>query len=59
MNKKTYIQPDLTIDMMEEVTLLAESVTGVTGLDDVTVSDKDFTGGDADARGNGSIWDED
>ena len=59
MNKKTYIQPAFTIDSMEEVTLLAESVKGVDGLEGVTVSDKDFTGGDADARGNSSIWDED
>jgi len=59
MNKKMYMQPVLTIDSMEEEMFIAASVDGTSGLDDVSVSDKDFAGGEADARGNHSIWDED
>jgi len=59
MNKKMYMQPVLTIDSMEEEMFIAASVSSTSGLDDVEVSNEVFAGGEADARGNHSIWDED
>jgi len=59
MNKKMYMQPVLTIDSMEEEMFIAASVSSTSGLDGVEVSNEEFAGGEADARGNHSIWDED
>lgn len=47
--KKTYINP--TIEVMKLTTpLLTNSVTSVDGLDGVTTSETEFTGGEANSR---------
>ncbi len=48
---KTYIKPETEVTVIQFQPMLSNSVTGVSGLDGVTNSDDDFSGGDSDSRG--------
>lgn len=55
---KKYIKPNFSYEDPEmEPLLSSNSILGVTGADDLNVSDKDFSGGNADSRDN--LWDDD
>ena len=56
---KTYIKPRIKVIEVEAESLLdANSITTVSGVDGITTSDTEFTGGNADARRGSSLWDE-
>ena len=54
---KKYIKPNLEVMNIKVQPLMNNSVTTASGLDDVTISDSDFGGGDADSRSY-SLWDD-
>ena len=58
--KKEYIEPTISIMQVKMQTMIAGSggLRSVLGLDDVSVSDEDYSGGASDSRG-GSIWGDD
>ena len=60
MKKKAYMAPAITITTVEMQAPLASSnsVTSVSGIDGLTVGDGDFSGGAADSRRGGSLWDD-
>ena len=55
--KKTYIKPSVEVVCLELENMIANSVTGVSGLDGLSVSNEDFGGGAADAKGRGNADD--
>lgn len=55
---KKYIKPMIKKADIEAESLLANSVSSVSGLQGVTVSEEEFAGGTADSRSN-SQWDDD
>lgn len=57
---KTYIKPSVLITKVGTQRPLAGSnrVYSVSNLDGVSVSNDDFTGGTADSRSGGSLWDD-
>lgn len=54
---KKYIQPELTVVAVNLQTLICNSVTEVTGLDGVEMSNEDFEGGAVDSRRK-DVWDD-
>ena len=48
--KKTYIEPTLLVHKVVACQMICNSINGVTGLDGVTISEENFTGGASDAR---------
>jgi hypothetical protein len=48
--KKTYINPTIEVMKLNTTPLLTNSVTSVDGLDGVTTSETEFTGGEANSR---------
>ncbi len=58
--KKEYKNPTLKVVNVKPATILAGSISGVSGLDGVTKSDSEFSGGEGDARGSRfSSWEDD
>jgi len=55
---KTYIKPIVKVIEMEEELLNSNSVGTVSGIDGVSVSTEEYSGGAADSRRGGSLWDE-
>ena len=58
--KKTYINPAMVVVPFIATQVIANSLNGLTGLDDVSMGEGDFTGGASDVKGfdNKSIWDD-
>ncbi len=57
--KKTYKNPTLKVVNVKPAQFIAGSIRSVSGLNGVTKSDSEFSGGDADARGSRfSSWEE-
>ena len=52
--KKVYFKPTIKLTTLDMQPLMQNSLKSVEGLDGVTVSDSEFTGGTADSRS--SIW---
>ena len=61
MKKTAYMAPAITIITVELQALLAESnrLSSVSGIDDLSVDNGDFGGGEVDSRRSwGSVWDD-
>lgn len=55
--KKKYIQPAIMVTKLNMRPLMQRnSLTSVTGLDDVEISQGEFGGGTADSRRRRSVW---
>ena len=57
--KKTYINPAMVVVPFIATQVIASSLNAVTGLDDVTKGEGDFTGGFADVKvyTSSNLWD--
>ena len=55
---KAYMKPIIKMVAMEEEVMVSNSVTLTTGLEDVTTSTDEFSGGAADARQGNGLWDD-
>ena len=60
MKKNQYIAPAIEIStIVMESHLMDNSLTSVSGLDGVSNSNSDFTGGAADVKHSYNVWDDD
>ena len=57
MNMKAYMKPTIKMVDMEEEVMTVNSVKTTEGLDDVSTSTTEFSGGESDARQGNSLWD--
>ena len=56
--KKTYMKPGVEVMHIEMLPLMNNSVTSLSGLDGVSTSSEEFTGGTSDSRSAEDLWEE-
>ena len=52
--KKTYIKPSVEVNRLALESMIANSVTGVSGINGLSMGEGDFAGGAADGKVRGS-----
>ena len=55
---KTYMKPGVEVMHIDMLPLMNNSVTTITGLEDVSTSSSEFPGGSTDSRSAEDLWEE-